>query len=557
MLFESVLIGALASVGSFLSCYLFKKTSFFSNFSPLFILGIGCFEIAFGSLLRRRKTEREQEGPGISMLLSSLHFSWLSIEPLRWLIRSISSFFLSFTGAVGVEGSLLEGLQALRIGQHNPLWNWLQQKRRIQLASYFAASISAAFGAPFAGVLIPFEMGIGGGSIFPAVSALIAYLTFRFLMSEFSVEFFDAGGILAGFRFFHWREWLACGVIGLISGLLGVGCLEFFRRSSRSFLELSKRSHWMKYGIATLLLSLIYFIYPSFCQLSQSALEKIVWLRYTPDEILLFLGIQFLSLFLVWVGFGKCGVFWPLFLMGGSVGFCIHHWFFTSLVHFSAVATFTGGVSFWGVILGAPVSGAVAAYELTQNPGIILPCLISGIIAQKVREAFRVKTLIDQNLKLEGVQLVDGKSASILSALKVKDVMETHFVSGKEKDSVSDLIKRLDQSNYPFIPIVNAHGTYVGMLTADLIQKSHIDRGDPDSSISMRSLLEAKDLLYHTRLKVRPVQAESNLLGVSSLLNQAPCVPVLDENRLMVGLLFNYNIRLAYEREWVKRSFRS
>src|SRR5690606_26556138 len=94
-----------------------------------------------------------------------------------------------------------------------------------------------------------------------------------------------------------------------------------------------------------------------------------------------------------------------------------------------------------------------------------------GVIADQLRRAFKQKPLVHKNLESRGVALLDGRSADILSSIRVADAMSFDHESVYDNELVRDLTDRFLNSKHPFLAVINRKGNYVGLLTLDLIQE--------------------------------------------------------------------------------------
>jgi CBS domain-containing protein len=120
-----------------------------------------------------------------------------------------------------------------------------------------------------------------------------------------------------------------------------------------------------------------------------------------------------------------------------------------------------------------------------------------------------------------------------------------------ENDLVRELTEKFLNSRHPFLPVVNRSGAYVGLLTLDLIQDGIAAAAGTDA------FFEVKDLLYKSsskKTKFKTVLETDPLSKTSGLFGDHPCVAVLSPNGRVVGLLFSYAIRAAYDREVARRS---
>ena len=181
----------------------------------------------------------------------------------------------------------------------------------------------------------------------------------------------------------------------------------------------------------------------------------------------------------------------------------------------------------------------------------MVAALIAAYVANQTRRFFKQMPLVHRDLEARGLSLLDGRSASVLASIPVKDAMVTDHETVFENDLVRDLSEKFLNSRHPFLPVVNASGAYVGLLTLDLIQEGL------STSTGADAFFEVKDLLYkssakHTKLKT--VMEEDKLSMTSGLFGDHPCVAVLNQSGEVVGLLFSYAIRAAYDREVARRS---
>jgi CIC family chloride channel protein len=195
--------------------------------------------------------------------------------------------------------------------------------------------------------------------------------------------------------------------------------------------------------------------------------------------------------------------------------------------------------------MGAPLSASILIFEITQNQQILIPCLVAGFLSREVCRLFGVQPIFQAELSGRGMKLIEGRSAAVLETLFVRHAMVTDQELVHEHEPVPGVYQRLLKSPYAFLPVVNSQGKYLGLLTADVI----FEAWQETSKVS-----HAKDLLYRSGFKVPSIGAHDNLAASAGIFHDFPCVPAVDENRQVVGLLFVYSVRLAYDREMAKRS---
>ncbi len=556
---HSLMIGFTAAASICLFQWLHHTFANFNWTSPVFILGISGVAVLIQKFLLERKIGHRSYD-GLADVFIHIHSPASMDSPFFWFIRGLLSFLLAlFGGAVGIEGAAVEFAHAFAIQFRSRSARWFEQRRRTDASAALSAGIAAGFGTPFASLLLPIELGMGGKSISVAVSALVSYLSVRAFANLAGFQWLDLTGVLYGAHFFGVSEVIAYATIAVACGAMGALTIRFFRFTQDSLIDLFQRQGWMRILAGGVLLFFIAVIYKGSHFSAPAILDHLLWARRSGSEVIFLFLIQCLALAAVLAGFGTLGVFWPILGLGALFGSLINQFFFNEISGFGAVAVLTGCVGFVGAVFGAPVTGAVLIFELTRDLNILGITLIVGMISKEVRKRLKTGAIMERDLKVRGLSLVEGRSESILDAVFVRDAMVADYETAHEQEPVASLYTRLLRSRYPFLPVVSTQGIYVGLLTADMVQEawnSQLIHGENKSEKdhSLARLLEAKDLLYRSGFKPPQVRGSDRLSATVGIFEDIPCVPVLGEDRRVIGLLFVHNVRLAYERELGRRS---
>jgi len=527
--------------------------------APLFLLAV----TGIAMLMQRfvlDKTRGARGFDGLPDIFIHIHSSANPDSALRWAARGFNSLLLSlFGGTVGAEGAAAEFAHSAAIQTRAKASGRFEQRRRTDASVALAAGISAAFGAPFAGILVPIELGIGGPLRPAVVASLTAFVGVRFLNNLFSSGggVFNFEGTLNTFHF-GWREAIGILVIAIFSALLAALITYLIRYFQENLRDLFRTQVWMRTLTAGALLFFVAMIFKSGHAMPSLLLEKVLWGRLPVSEIGILLITQILSLSLVLSGFGTVGIFWPLFLIGSVAGAGVNHWMFNDIQGFAAAAGVAGAAALWGGVLGTPLAAAIVAWELTGSVQALAIAGVSAVLSSFIVKFLRTPALIEKTLESRGINLVDGRSGAILNSIMVKDAMVSDFETVHEHDPIAEIHTRLIRSKYPFLPVLTSQGNYKGLLTIDMIQEAWDAQEIAALSSSNSPLikfLEAKDLLYRAGSSVAPtIRVSERLSQTAGLFDESPCIPVLSDDGRVVGLLFVYNVRLAYDREVARRS---
>jgi H+/Cl- antiporter ClcA len=505
---------------------------------PLFLLGLGVFGAFVQYFYFTKFRERTRAYDGMADLFIFIHSRLPEDGWLRWFYRSFSSLFLHVFGAgVGVEGAAAEASQSYVLSSRSRSELWNESRRRTDVSSILAGSIAAVFQAPFAAVVLSLEVGAGGRTLSAILSALSAYAGTLFISKRLDLElewlpYFE--GLELGD--YSWPWIVAIGVLGGVVSFLLIRGLRWFQEG---VVDLFRNAIWARSILGGGLLASVLALQPQVQGSPMVSLTSLVMSVRSIDAQASFFLAKVLMLAAVVGCFGTIGVFWPLFIIGASFGLMLLS---------GVVGIFVGAAALWAGVLGAPIAAGVLAFEMTHSWKLMVAALLTGFLADFVRRFFRQSPLIHRDLEARGLSLLDGRSASVLSSIQVRDAMVTDHETVVENDLVRDLTDKFLNSKHPFLPVVNRKGEYVGLLTLDMIQDGFSSARGSDA------FFEVKDLLYKSKIKLKTVRETDALSQTSGSFGDHSCVAVVNAEARVVGLLFSYSIRAAYDREVARRS---
>ena len=189
----------------------------------------------------------------------------------------------------------------------------------------------------------------------------------------------------------------------------------------------------------------------------------------------------------------------------------------------------------------APITGILLVFEMTNDYAIVLPLMLTTVIAHLVARRIEPDSLYSGWLRRRGEHLEHGTDSDVLAGLKVTDAFDPAPLMVGEGDVVETLLDHLGRGAYVDLPVVDEERRLVGIITlGDLgrIAREHrelapllvaADIASPAEAVGPRdSLLEAI-----RRMGVRGV----------------PSIPVVDpESGRLLGLVSRAHILALYER---------
>lgn len=533
--------------------------------SLLFLLAVGVAAL-YQSFNINRLGQKIRSGfsrnyLGIPDMLVQIHAPSRTDRPARWAWKGLLSLLLCVShGIAGVEGAAAELGFAIRMSLRPKSSRWSEQIRRTDNATILAAAISGAFCAPFAAVLMPIELGMGGRTLYTVVAAITACFGVKEGINILHLSpLMDFNSGLDGMDYRSLPLWMALAAIAIIGGFLGAGFVQLWTFFYRSLTQISRRWNSMKCLLAGLVIFLVIQIYPMSAEYPQNLFRDLLADSFTSNfnfyagygfhgGILLFSRTLILALFIA--GVGSIGIIWPLLTLGACMGLALQHFAIPpALSSYLPMMLLAGSASLLSAVMGTPISSAVLIYEFTGQVEAGIFALFVSQISNRVARSVS-HPLVDQGLRLKGLAIAHGRSVSVLESIPVKDVMVTDHEVIHERESLMQVSHILMNSKYPFLPVVSKSGVYTGMVTVDMLQ-ARLEESKDGSIVS--KYFEVKDLLYRSQSKEMVVSADDTLASTQELFQELPCAPVLDQNKKVQGLLFVHHVRLAYEREVAKR----
>lgn len=505
---------------------------------------------------------------GFSDLFAQIHLPSFAVShpAPRWSARGLLSLLLSaFGGPVGLEGATAEISYSYALASRKSQARWSEQIRRTDASSALAASVAACFGAPFAGIILVIELGIGGKILDAVIASITAVILTTLLGTAPSYDWasltFGFSPLSQGLESLRTDlYWILAPIgAGIGLGFFGIALIKFTLWSRIAF-NGSKSAGTIAAALFCSVGLVLLAMSGAKGNLSPFAgMDAALWGKRALLEGSISYAAMGAGFVLVLSSFGTLGALAPVAALGviliSMVLLAVSQVMGTPFVSqgWPAVLMLCGVSGMFGAFFGAPFAGAMLAVELSQSLGVLGPALLCGIVASRVPRFFRIQNWIQEDLVRRGLEIKQGRVAEIMESILAKEAMVTDFETADQKDSVSDLHFRLLHGRYPFLPIVSGE-RYVGLLSVDQVEKSWKARETEMADSPLAQLLEAKDLLYRSSHKVPLIRPDDPLSLVGRYLEDSPCIPVVEDNGKIVGLLFVHQVRLAYEKAMTRKA---
>jgi CIC family chloride channel protein len=492
---------------------------------------------------------REARGHGVPEVMEAVALRGGRIRP-RVVVAKLfaSGISIGSGGSVGREGPIVQIGSALG----STLGQWLRvDHRRLKtlVGCGAAAGIAGTFNAPVAGALFAVEVILGdfGVSQFsPIVISSVAatVVSHRFLgdFPAFQVPLYSLE---------HPLELFAYAGLGILAALVAILFIRSLYASEDLFDRLALAQP-LKPMIGGVLIGLVGIGVPHIFGVGYDAITQALNGAITWQLLVILVVFKIVAVSITIGSGGSGGVFAPSLFIGAMLGGAVG-----TLVH-SVWPLATGGAGAYALVgMGAvvaagthaPITAILIIFELTGDYEIILPLMISCIIATLLATRMQPASIYTLKLLRRGTDIYRGRAVNVLQPVPVREVMQTDVVTVSPGDGLISLIAKFIHEPGGTIFVTESGERLEGIITADQITPimQHAATLDP--------LLIAADIMVASGVPI--VAPDDSLADVMKVLGaHRGGIPVAEAGRL-VGVIWPEHVIERYNTEVFKRDMAS
>lgn len=450
-------------------------------------------------------------------------------------------------GSAGVEGPIAQiggGIGSL-IGQ---TFKVSGNRMKLLIAAGCAGGIAATFNAPIAGVMFATEIVLLGNFELTSFGAIVvssgmATVVSRIYYGEnpaFHVPQYALQGILeTPFYLF----------LGLFIGPISVFYIRTFYWIKNRFS--SYGNPYTRLLAGAFIVGCIGIFFP---QILSDGYEYIESALTGSMGLSLMLVLAFLKIFATSITLGSGGaggVFAPALFIGamagGAFGGLVNH-LFPSYTSSPGAYAMVGVGAFLSAVTHAPLTGMFLLFEMTGNYKIIIPIMFATTMGTFVAHRMMPESIDTYELAQKGINIHAGREATILSSIKVKDVMRRDFMTVRDKVNLKEFIDLVVEGSGGFYyPVVDSKGEMVGIISLQDVRKVLYEE-------YIKEIVTVGELATEDVLTLTP---EDNLADAlhhfaEMDIDEIPVVAT-DNPRKVVGMLRRGDVISIYNREILRR----
>ena len=492
---------------------------------------------------------KAKPGHGVPEVILASRFSRGRIQR-RVILQKLLTGALSIGsgGGGGREGPIIHVGAAVGIAIAN-LFRLTRDQSRTLIACGAAAGISGIFNAPMGGVMFVLEVILGDFRLKTftpvVVSAVAATAITRNVYGSFTLVSAPSGFSI------HLPEYLLFAVLGVIMGLMSA----YFTRVIITVEKLSQRylqtAEVLRPAAGGLMAGILILFLPQLMEQSYTPVNDAL---HVTLPIWLMLVVAFLKPWhtAVTTGTGGTGgVFAPALKSGAMIG-AVFGLLMMSLFPDLVTTPTAYALSGMGAILAgtmhAPLTGILILIELSNDYSIVLPAMLTAIIATVIAQRFLHSSIYNWSISRPGTRIGSFAYVPLLNTITIDQIVERGVAHVSPGTPIRDILVIFEQTRHDAVLVLDAEQRYLGLIEFE----------DVRSFIAERQLVEglvAADVMVTS---IKPVFEHTTLDVILKLFDDYgwTVLPVLSdaENRRAVGLVTAYDAQTYYRRSVTRES---
>ncbi len=357
-----------------------------------------------------------------------------------------------------------------------------------------SAALAAAFNTPIAAVLFSLEEIMGDmhapilGSV--VLSSTTSWMVLHLVLGDEPLFH------VAGYSLVDPAELLVYAVLGIVGGIVSVGFVRLLLGLRKWFAALPRRTVWFQPVVGGLCVGVIGYFVPQVLGVGYDQVDHALSGDLVLRTVVLLAALKIVATAVCYASGNAGGIFGPSMfigaMIGGAVGHVAHGVFPTTTAGPGAYALVGMGTAFAGIIR-TPLTSVIMIFEVTRNYTIIVPLMISNLLAFYISQKFQPEPIYEALTRQDGLRLPTGAFRQLARQLRVNTAIQAGPTPLPIDLALAEARRRVAGSMYGSWPVIDDRGLAGMVRVADIetaIGKGHgadslrdmIDEPDADAS---------------------------------------------------------------------------
>src|SRR2546423_6894211 len=346
-----------------------------------------------------------------------------------------------------------------------------------------AAALSAAFNTPIAAVLFTLEEIMGDlhapvlGSV--VLASATSWMVLHLVLGDSPLFH------VPGYHLVSPWELGAYVVLGVVGGLSSVAFVKILLWLRERFARLPRASLWVQPVAGGLTVGLLGYFAPQVLGVGYDQVERVLNGDIILKAVVILGVLKIIATSVAYASGNAGGIFGPsLFIgsmVGASVGGVAHLLFPASTAGPGAYALVGMGAAFAGIIR-TPLTSVIMIFELTRDYTIIVPLMISNLIAFYISQQLQKVPIYEALAQQDGLHLPHRTTGAQAELLRVSTATREAPGSLDPEMTVGEAAERVTDSVFESWPVADELGL-VGMVRTRHIAAA-MDQGRVDMTIA-------------------------------------------------------------------------
>jgi CIC family chloride channel protein len=465
------------------------------------------------TILFLRYIIKSRVGHGIPEVLYSISRN-NSILPRHTMFSSIvgSALTVGFGGSVGLEGPSVS--TGAGLGSNIGRWLRLNQKQlTLMIGCASAGAIASIFKAPIAAIVFCLEilmLDLTMSSIVPLlIASTSGTLTSYLFLGQNVIYHFEKD---IGFRM---EDLLPFILLGVVCGLISVYFTRVYMYTGKLFKKL--KNPYSRFAVGAVGLGLLIFLFPPLFGEGYNEINNclrgdfsFVFMNspfYGMHDSLIAAAVLLLAIVLMKVlamsftfsAGGVGGIFAPSLFVGANLGL-----FFSvsgKIVGFKDLSpsnfALVGMAGIMAGVMHAPLTSIFLIAEITGGYHLLVPLMITATISYLTIRYFVPYSINAMRLAERGELMTHNKDKSVLSMMKIDEMIERDFNTVDADATLGGLVKVIKVSKRNVFPVVDNQNNFLGVVFVNDIRNIVFEHNLWDS-------VRVRDLMFMPEPSVDP-----------------------------------------------------